>query len=75
MIEKLKAGALPDRLPEKMGSGFGGGHACDACDDPVLPAQTEYTYELPNGRTLRLHVGCAGLWQAELMRRGVTRPQ
>jgi hypothetical protein len=75
IVDKLQAGVLADRRPEKLGSGFGGGRACDACDDPVLPAQTEYTYGSPSGRVLRLHVGCAGLWQAELLRRGLVRPQ
>jgi hypothetical protein len=75
ILDKLQAGLLPDHLPEKMGSGFGGGHACDACDEPVLAAQTEYTYELRDARVLRLHIGCAGLWQAELLRRGARRDQ
>jgi hypothetical protein len=75
ILDRLQAGKLPDRLPEKMGAGFGADHPCDACDGPILAAQTEYTYELPDDRVLRLHVGCAGLWQAELLRRGATRNQ
>ena len=66
---KLDSGGLPDHIPEQMGGGFGGGHACDACDDPILLGQAEYTYELGGGRILRLHIGCARLWQAELLRR------
>lgn len=67
--DKVQAGLLPNHLPEKLGGGFGGGHACDSCDDPILLGQAEYTYELRGDRILRLHISCVELWQAELRRR------
>ena len=67
---RLNAGTLPQELPEKMRGGYGGDHACSICDDPILATQVEYIYEMP-GEILRLHIGCCGLWQAELLRRGV----
>jgi len=73
IVAKLDAGALSDRLPEKIRGAFGAGQACDGCDEPILPAQVEYVCELLGGRVLRLHVGCTGLWQAELLRRGAQR--
>jgi hypothetical protein len=30
----------------------------------------EYEFEAPDGRAIRFHVGCAGLWEAERRRRG-----
>jgi hypothetical protein len=50
-------------------SGFGGGRACDGCDETVDGTQYEYKVPLPDGRLGRLHVGCSGLWQAELLNR------
>ena len=69
---KLDDGTLPLERPEhKIYAGYGRGATCDACGDPILPAQVEYELNYPDqDRTLRLHLGCAGLWEAMRLRRG-----
>jgi hypothetical protein len=60
---KLDAGLLPRALPEKMWAGYGHDSPCDACGDPIHPAQVEYELNYPEKHcTFRLHLGCAGLW-------------
>ncbi len=45
---------------------------CDACGDPILSAQVEYELNYPDEhRTFRLHLGCAGLWEAMRLKRGL----
>jgi hypothetical protein len=73
ILVKIKTGELPDDIPAKMDGGFGGGHACDACDEQISVTQAEYDFELPRGRVIRLHVGCSGVWQAEVLKRQVER--
>ena len=43
----------------------------DRCGDTILPAQVEYEMASNDGRAYRLHLGSAGLWEAELRRCGV----
>ena len=38
---KLDVGALPTALPEKMYAGYGRGHPCVACGEPIRPAQAD----------------------------------
>jgi hypothetical protein len=68
---KLDAGALPLVRPPKMYARYGSGEKCDGCGDTLHPAQVEYEMAYKDGRAFRLHLGCAGLWEAELRRRGV----
>jgi hypothetical protein len=68
--EKLDTGVLPRDSPAKMYAGYGKGYRCDACETTILPAQVEYEFETEAGRVIRLHLGCAGLWEAERRRRG-----
>jgi hypothetical protein len=68
--EKLKTGRLPTFKPEKLYGGHGGGLLCSACDQPILPAQIQYEFDVPDGGTFRFHVGCLGLWEGELMKSG-----
>ncbi len=72
--DKLDAGELPRIVPLKMWGGFGKGDPCNGCGEPIHPAQEEYEFKVHNGdvNNCRFHIGCAGLWQAELKRRGVT---
>jgi hypothetical protein len=69
-----KAKTLPTERPEhKIYAGYGGA-PCDACGDPILPAQVEYELNYPDEhRTFRLHLGCAGLWEAMRLQRGLDR--
>jgi len=70
---KLDVGALPTALPEKMYAGYGRGHPCVACGEPIRPAQVEYEMDYGGDRIFRLHLGCAGLWEAECRLRGYRR--
>jgi hypothetical protein len=70
---KLHDGALPINAPrDKIYAGYGSGAVCDACGDPIHPAQVEYELNYPEEhRTFRLHLGCAGLWEAVRLTRGL----
>jgi hypothetical protein len=70
---KLDADVLPRVLPEKMWTAYGRGNPCDGCGEPIHPAQIEYEFILDSGDVFRLHIGCLGLWQAELRRRGLVK--
>jgi hypothetical protein len=54
-------------------AGYGDDFACTGCDEPILHAQVEWTLRDNDVVTHRFHVGCFGLWDAELCRRGVRR--
>jgi hypothetical protein len=69
--DKLDAGLLPRALPEKMWTGYGQGNPCDGCGQPIFPAQIEYESVPDSGDVTRLHIGCLGMWVAELRRRGL----
>jgi hypothetical protein len=46
----------------------------DACGETIHPAQVEYELTYPDqNRTFRLHLGCAGLWEAMRLKRGLDR--
>jgi len=73
--DKMDAGLLPRNAPTKMFVGFGQREPCAGCETPILSAQVEYRFDdSADGRTLRLHLGCAALWEAERRRRGWNRP-
>jgi hypothetical protein len=71
--DRLDAGALMLRIgPKKMWSGFGKRHTCDGCGKPILPTQVECEFVVDDDAIYRFHICCAaGLWQAELKRRGL----
>jgi hypothetical protein len=73
---KLDAGLLPRILPDKMLTGYGDSGPCDGCDQPIYPPQVEYKFAIhqESGRLFRLHIGCVGMWLAELRRRGLVKP-
>jgi len=64
--EKMATGALPRKGPAKMWAGHGHGEACAGCDQPIQPDQIEYEFD--NGAIIRMHIGCAALWDAEQRR-------
>jgi hypothetical protein len=72
--DKLDAGALPSVLPEKMSTGYGHGIPCNCCGQPIHPTQLEYHFLLGSGDVFRFHIGCLGMWLAELRRRGLVKP-
>jgi hypothetical protein len=61
----MDAGLLPTSRPIETWTGYGrGGDVCSACDEPILPAQTEYQLEGAAGEiTFRFHPVCHGLWE------------
>jgi hypothetical protein len=71
--DKLDAGMLPRVLPEKMWTGYGHGIPCNGCSLPIHPAQIEYHFLVDSGDVFRLHIGCLGMWIAELRRRGLVK--
>jgi hypothetical protein len=72
--EKLDVGALPREHPERVSGGYGMGDACDGCGEPIRRAQGVYELNVA-AQTYRLHSGCYGLWEGELIRRGLFKPQ
>ena len=63
--QKLDDGTLPLTRPEKLYAGPGSGETCKACGDPIYPLQIEYEFDYAGERQiLRLHLECAGLWEA-----------
>ena len=70
ILRKLEDGTLPSDRPDKSSTAYGRGDRCDACDEPIHPIQVEYEFDRPGHRyTLRLHLECAGLWEAFRLRR------
>lgn len=67
---KLHAGTLPCEEPLKVWFSVGTGNSCAACEQPILPLQTECEPEYYDERpSIRLHVACHGVWEAERRRR------
>jgi hypothetical protein len=71
--QKIGAGVLPSGEPVNVWTGNGRGKPCSACERRILPSQPEYEVASGAGFTVRFHVGCLGLWEAECRRRGVGR--
>jgi hypothetical protein len=44
--------------------GLGSGLPCDGCDAVIASSEPEHEVEMPDGRTLRFHIACTGLWRA-----------
>jgi hypothetical protein len=71
--QKFDAGVLPREHPEKIFGGYGFGDACSGCGDPLGRGQGVFEFEV-HGQDYRLHTGCYGLWEGELIRRGLFKP-
>jgi hypothetical protein len=63
ITDKLWRGALPADEPVKTWGGYGTGLTCDGCDAPITSSEPEHEEEMSDGRTLRFHVACDGLWR------------
>jgi TolA-binding protein len=63
ITEKLWQGTLPADDPAKFWGGKGSGLPCDGCDTVISSSEPEHEVEMPDGRILRLHVACSGLWR------------
>jgi len=66
---KLEDGTLPHEEPNRLRASIGSGELCTACERPIPPSQTEYEPQYHSRATIRLHLGCYGLWDAERRRR------
>jgi len=66
---KVESGELPLDTPRRMWAGMGSGHLCNGCGESIGRSQVEYEFEAADGRTIRLHLGCASLLEAERRRR------
>jgi hypothetical protein len=67
--ERLDQGLLPREGSKTMFAGHGTKLPCAGCDEPILPSQVEYEFDV-DGRIVRFHLGCAGVWEAERRQRG-----
>jgi len=63
ITQKLWVGTLPADDPVKTWGGFGSGLECDGCDVVITSKEPEHELQMQNGRVLRFHVACAGLWK------------
>ena len=71
ILRKLEDGTLPCDRPREIFARSGRGDRCDACGESIHPLQVEYEFDSPGHRhTVRLHLECAGLWEAFRLRRG-----
>ncbi len=71
--EKLDAGTLPRDLPPsalprdailpKIRMGVSTGAICSGCDGPIGAGEPMCDYSYPDGRVLRFHGECEGLWE------------
>ena len=61
--ERVKNGRLPLMVPESILGGYGTGHVCVACDQPITSAQVEYELaDCRDGARLCFHLGCPLEW-------------
>jgi hypothetical protein len=72
--EQLDVGALPREHPKTVSGGYGMGDACNGCGEPICRAQGVYEFDIA-AQTYRLHPSCYGLWEGELIRRGLFSPR
>jgi hypothetical protein len=63
ITDKLWRGTLSADEPLKLWGGMGSGTACDGCDEAISATDPEHEMQFADGRTLCLHVACAGLWR------------
>jgi hypothetical protein len=69
ILEAIDSGRLRLDPPQKMYAGHGDGTECAGCGEVIDRQQVEWEATYPNGQAYRLHVGCAGVWDAERRRR------
>jgi hypothetical protein len=72
--DKIARGTLTVEPPRRMYASYGTGTVCDGCGEPITHDQIEYEWELPSGRFIHMHLGCASLLEAERRRHEGTTP-
>jgi hypothetical protein len=60
---KIARGTLPCGAQDNTSIGHGHGKLCDGCDAAVLETNTEVAVGFTQGRALRFHLDCFGLWR------------
>jgi hypothetical protein len=63
ITQKLWLGTLPCDDPMKVWGGPGSGFECDGCGRVISSEEPEHELQMKNGRVMRFHVACAGLWR------------
>jgi len=64
--ERIENGLLAVMVPETIIGGYGSGHVCVACDQPITSDQFEYEVnDYRDGKRLSFHLGCQVAWQIE----------
>lgn len=64
--ERIADGRLPVMVPTRIDAGYGSGHTCVACAEPITSTQIEYELnDYRDGRALCFHLGCHVVWQIE----------
>jgi hypothetical protein len=69
VLDAIDSGHLRLDPPKKMYAGYGDGRECAGCGEVIDNKQVEWEATYEDGRAYRLHLGCAGLWEAERRRR------
>jgi hypothetical protein len=72
--QTVDAGVLPREHPKNIWRSYGVGDACHACGEPMPGGRDVFELDTA-AQTYRLHTGCYGLWEGELIRRGLFKPQ
>jgi hypothetical protein len=72
--QRFDTGVLPREHPLNIWVSYGVGDDCDACADPLPRGHGVVEFDSAK-QTYRLHTGCYGLWEGELIRRGLFKPQ
>jgi hypothetical protein len=63
VTDKLRKGTLPADDPVKGWCSNGSGLPCAGCDDVISSGDAEHEVVMSDGRSLRFHVKCAGVWR------------
>lgn len=64
--QRIEDARLPVMVPERILAGYGSGHLCIACDQPIQSTEVEYDcQDYRTGRQLCFHLGCHVVWQME----------
>jgi hypothetical protein len=71
---EIDAGVLPREHPKQISGVYGFGDACNGCGDSMRLGQGVIEFDVA-GRLHRLHTGCYGFWEGELIRRGLFKPR
>jgi hypothetical protein len=71
--EKIDAGRLPREDHIKLWIGYGQNRPCVACERVILVSQVEHEFQFADGRMIPMHIGCAGLYEAERRHRSWSR--